>query len=192
MVKGSSSFGQKQQELSSKAARAIALEEGKVRIEKFDNSDFGFWKMQIEDYLYQKKLYLPLTGQKPTDMGQAKWDLLDRQTLSVIWLTLAKNVAFNIMNENTTVDLMKALSNMYEKPSAANKVYLIRRLVNLKMGESNSITNYISEFNTIIAQLTSVQITFDDKVKALILLSSLLEIWSATVTTVSNSTSNSK
>jgi len=192
LVKGSSSFGQKQQELSSKAARAIALEEGKVRIEKFDNSDFGFWKMQIEDYLYQKKLYLPLTGQKPTDMGQAKWDLLDRQTLSVIWLTLAKNVAFNIMNENTTVDLMKALSNMYEKPSAANKVYLIRRLVNLKMGESNSITNYISEFNTIIAQLTSVQITFDDKVKALILLSSLLEIWSATVTTVSNSTSNSK
>jgi len=42
-----------------------------VRIEKFDGSDFGFWKMQIEDYLYQKKLYLPLTGQKPTDMEQA-------------------------------------------------------------------------------------------------------------------------
>jgi len=75
---------------------------------------------------------------------------------------------------------------MYEKPSAANKVYLIRRLVNLKMGEGNSITNHISEFNTIIAQLTSVQITFDDKVKTLILLSSLLESWSAIVTAVSN------
>jgi len=139
-----------------KVARAMALEEGKVRIEKFDGSDFGFWKMQIEDYLYQKKLYLPLTGHKPTDMEQAGWDLLDRQTLGVIRLTLAKNVAFNIMNKNTTVDLMKALSNMYEKPSAANKVYLIRKLVNLKMGEGNSITNHISEFNTIIAQLTSV------------------------------------
>jgi len=54
------------------------------------------------------------------------------------------------MNENTIVGLMKALSNMYEKPSATNKVYLIRRLVNLKMGEGNSITNHISEFNTII------------------------------------------
>jgi len=54
----------------------MALEEGKVRIEKFDGSDFGFWKMQIEDYLYQKKLYLPLTGQKPTDMEQAEWYLL--------------------------------------------------------------------------------------------------------------------
>jgi len=56
----SRSFVQKQQqELWSKAAgafvkatRAMALEEGKVRIEKFDGSDFGFWKMQIEDYLY--------------------------------------------------------------------------------------------------------------------------------------------
>jgi len=77
-------------------------------------------------------------------MEHPKWDLLDWQTLSVIWLTLAKNVAFNIMNENTIIDLMKALSNMYEKPSTANKVYLIRRLVNLKMGEGNTITNHIS------------------------------------------------
>jgi len=32
---------------------------------------------------------------------------------------------------------------MYEKPFAANKVYLIRRLVNLKMGEGNLVTNHI-------------------------------------------------
>jgi len=96
------------------------------------------------------------------------------------------------MNENITVDLMKALSNMYEKPSAANKVYLIRRLVNLKMGEGNSITNHISEFNTIIVQLTLVQITFDDEVKTLILLPSLRENWSASIIVVSNYASNSK
>jgi len=38
----------------------MALEEKKVEIEKFDDSDFRFWKMQIEDYMYQKKLYLPI------------------------------------------------------------------------------------------------------------------------------------
>ena len=31
-------------------------------IEKFDGTDFGFWRMQIEDYLYGKKLHLPLLG----------------------------------------------------------------------------------------------------------------------------------
>lgn len=32
--------------------RAIVVEKGKVKIEKFDGADFGFWKIQIEDYLY--------------------------------------------------------------------------------------------------------------------------------------------
>ncbi|KHN06020.1 Retrovirus-related Pol polyprotein from transposon TNT 1-94, partial [Glycine soja] len=90
--------------------------------EKFDGKDFSFWKMQIEDYLYQKKLYQPLSRDKPNDMRQEEWNLLDRQALGVIILTLAKNIAFNIVNEKTTAGLMKVLSDMYEKPSAANNV----------------------------------------------------------------------
>jgi len=60
------------------------------------------------------------------------------------------------MNEKVTIDLMQLLSNMYEKSSATNKVYLICRLVNLKMGEGKWVTNHISEFNIIIVQLTSL------------------------------------
>ena len=41
---------------------AMVEDEGKVRIDKFDGKDFGFWKMHIEDYLYQKKLHEPLLG----------------------------------------------------------------------------------------------------------------------------------
>ena len=36
-----------------------------AEIEKFDGTNFGYWKMQIEDYLYGKKLHLPLLGSKP-------------------------------------------------------------------------------------------------------------------------------
>jgi len=106
----------------------------------------------------------------------------------MIKLTLAKNVAFNIVNEKAIAGLMKALSDTYEKSSATNKVYLMRRLFNLKMGEGNSITDHINEFNTILAQLESVQIKFEDDVKALILLTSLPDSWAATVTVVSSST----
>ncbi|GKA40040.1 hypothetical protein Tco_0732633 [Tanacetum coccineum] len=42
-------------------------EEGKIKIDKFDGHDFGFWKMQIEDYQYQKKLHKPLAKAKPID-----------------------------------------------------------------------------------------------------------------------------
>ncbi|PKA59146.1 Retrovirus-related Pol polyprotein from transposon TNT 1-94 [Apostasia shenzhenica] len=57
---------------------------------------------------------------------------MDRQALGMIRLTLARNMAFNIVNEKTTSGLMKALCNMYEKPSASKKVYLMHRLFNLK------------------------------------------------------------
>ena len=46
-------------------------EEGKASgIEKFDGTDFGYWKMQIEDYLYGKKLHLPLLGRKQDSMEE--------------------------------------------------------------------------------------------------------------------------
>ena len=38
--------------------------EKSIKIEKFSGEDFSFWKMQIEDYLYQKGMHLPLLGEK--------------------------------------------------------------------------------------------------------------------------------
>ncbi|KAL5742312.1 hypothetical protein ACOSP7_029044 [Xanthoceras sorbifolium] len=170
----------------------MAADEGKIKIEKFDGADFGFWKMQIEDYLYQKKLYQPLLGKKPDDMKEEDWNLLDRQALGVIRLTLSRNVAFNIVKEKTTAGLITALSNMYEKPSASNKVHLMRRLFNLRMAEGASVAQHLNEHNTITTQLSSVEIEFDEEVRALILLSSLPDSWNATVTAVSSSSGNNK
>uniref|UniRef100_A0A803MU96 CCHC-type domain-containing protein n=1 Tax=Chenopodium quinoa TaxID=63459 RepID=A0A803MU96_CHEQI len=170
----------------------MAADKGEVKHEKFDGKDFGFWKMQIEDYLYQKKLYQPLEEKKPDGMQEAEWKLLDRQALGVIRLTLSRNVAFNIAKETTTTCLMKALSNMYEKPSASNKVHLMRRLFSLRMSEGGSVAQHLNELNSVTTQLSSVEIKFDDKVLALILLSSLPDSWNATVTAVSSSSGNNK
>jgi len=95
--------------------------------------------MQIEDYLFGKKLHLPLLGEKPTTIKDDEWTLLDRQVLGVIRLTLSRFVTHNVMKEKTTTDLMKALSGMYEKPSANSKVHLMKKLLNLKMAENASI-----------------------------------------------------
>nr|GEW91463.1 retrovirus-related Pol polyprotein from transposon TNT 1-94 [Tanacetum cinerariifolium] len=81
---------------------------------------------------------------------------------------------------------------MYEKPSVANKVFLIRQLVNLKIKEGSSVTDHVNEFNSIISRLISVDIKFEDEVQALLLLSSLPDSWSGTVTTVSSSTESAK
>ncbi|GKA04547.1 hypothetical protein Tco_0683667 [Tanacetum coccineum] len=124
--------------------------------------------MQIEDYLYQKKLHEPLAEAKPTGIKAEGWALLDRQALGAVRLSLAKNVAYNIINKNTSYGLFKALSNMYKKPSASNKVFLIRQLVNTKMKEGASVADRVNEFNSILSRLMSVDIKFDDEVQALL------------------------
>ncbi|GKA99773.1 retrovirus-related pol polyprotein from transposon TNT 1-94 [Tanacetum coccineum] len=167
-------------------------EDDKIKIDKFDGHDFGFGKMHIEYYLYQKKLYEPLAEAKPTGMKAEDRTLLDRQALGVVRLSLAKNVAYNIDNEKTTYGLFKALSNMYEKLSASNKVFLIRQLVNTKMKEGASIADHVNEFNSILSRLMSVDIKLDNEVQALLLLSSLPESWSGTVTAVRGSTETTK
>ena len=57
--------------------------------------------MQIEDYLYGKKLHLPLLGTKPENMKDEDWNLLDRQVLGVIRLILSRLVAHNVVKEKT-------------------------------------------------------------------------------------------
>jgi hypothetical protein len=152
-------------------------EDGKFRVEKFNGQKYQLWKMQMEDYLYQKDLFLPLgrIAKKPTAMKDEEWDILDRKALGTIRLSLATSVAFNISKEKTTKGLMDALAKLYEKPSTPNKVFLMKRLFNIKMLEGGSIADHLNDFNTVTNQLISVKVDFDDEVRALLILCSFLE-----------------
>ena len=118
-------------------------EDGKFRVEKFNGQNYQLWKMQMEDYLYQKDLFLPLSGvaKKLTAMKDEEWEILDRKALGTIRLSLEASVAFNISKEKTTEGLMDALAKLYEKPSVSNKVFLMKRLFNMKMLEGGSVGN---------------------------------------------------
>ncbi|CAH9109835.1 unnamed protein product [Cuscuta epithymum] len=158
---------------------------------QFDETDYGFWKLQIEDYLYGRDLYQPLDD-KPEDMKESDWKLLDRKAMSVVRLSLSRNIALHTVKAKTTKEMLQILSDMYEKPSAVNKVHLMRHLFNLKMSEGTCVVDHLNEFNVITTQLSAVEIKFDDEIHALILLSSLPESWNGTMTAVSASSGKEK
>jgi hypothetical protein len=91
-------------------------------------------------------------------MKDVEWALLDRQVLGVIRLTLSRSVAHNVMKETTTVALMMALSGMYEKPLANNKVHLMKKLFNLKMAEGAAVAKHLNEINLSIRRRENVSI----------------------------------
>ena len=95
-------------------------------------------------------------------------------------------VAFNISKEMTTEGLMKELAKLYEKPLGSNKLFLMKHLFNMKMSEGGSVVDHLNEFNTVTSQLSSVGVTFDDEVRALLFLCSFLESWNGLVMDISN------
>jgi hypothetical protein len=76
-------------------------EDGKFRVEKFNDQHYQLWNMQMEDYLYQKDLFLPLVGieKKSTAMKDKEWEVLDINELGTIRLSLEVLMAFNISKE---------------------------------------------------------------------------------------------
>ena len=79
-------------------------EEGNFRVKKFNSQNYQLWKMQMEDDLYQKDLYLSLGGKAKqlAAMKDEEWEVLDRKELGTIRLCLDSLVAFNISKEKNS------------------------------------------------------------------------------------------
>ena len=94
----------------------MAEEEDKaLAIEKFDGTNFGYWRLSPWE-----EVASPFLEKKHKTMKDEDWNLLSRKILRVIRLILLRLVLHNVVKENTTMDLMKVLSGIYEKLLANN------------------------------------------------------------------------
>ena len=67
----------------------------------------------------------------------------------------------------------------------------MKQLFNMNMSEGGSIANHLNDFNTITNQLIYIGVNFDDEVRALLIMCSLLESLDGLVMVVSNYISRS-
>ena len=64
-------------------------------------------------------------------MSDADWSELDMLAKSIIRLHVVESVYFILVSETTSFNLWKKLCSTYEKETASNKVYLMKRLIEL-------------------------------------------------------------
>ena len=131
--------------------------ENLYNIKKLNGMNFPFWKKQIWQVLVQKKQIKPikLKGERTKGIKADEWEELDELACSTIMLTLLENVYFNVAEETTAHGVWQKLCDPYEKQSVASQIYWLKKLVDLKMKEGNSMSNHLNEFHTIFSQLTT-------------------------------------
>ncbi|GAV63105.1 UBN2_2 domain-containing protein [Cephalotus follicularis] len=81
---------------------------------------------------------------------------------------------------------MDILTNMYEKPTTSNHIFLLKKLVKMKLFDKNDVTVHINSFTQVTNQLESTGIKLDEKLQALLFLCSLPDSYNTTVQGISS------
>ena len=75
---------------------------------------------------------------------------MNRQVVGFTRQWVDDNVYHQVENETSAHTLWKMFEDLYERKTAGNKAFLIRKLVNLKFKEGMSIMEHLSEMQAIV------------------------------------------
>ncbi|MCO5560328.1 hypothetical protein L7F22_013940 [Adiantum nelumboides] len=96
------------------------------------------------------------------------------------------------MDKTIAFELWDSICSAWDGKKASNKVFLMKKLMRLSMKEGSSVSSHMNEFNAMYLQLTSKGLNFDDEMKDIFLVCSLLASCDTFNTTISNSTHGGK
>jgi hypothetical protein len=59
--------------------------------------------------------------------------------------------------------LWKKIEEMYQRKTAQNKAFIIRKLVNLKYQDGRSVAEHLNDFQDLVNQLITMKIKLDEE-----------------------------
>jgi hypothetical protein len=97
-----------------------------------------------------------------------------------------------VSEEATTKDLWEKLGKLYQSKSLVNKLFLRKKLYNLRMRDGDLVEEHLKAFNTVVSQLISIDIKISDEDKCISLLCSLPDLWDSLVVAIGSNTNSLK
>ena len=96
-------------------------------------------------------------------MPDKEWATMHRKIIGCIRKCIEVSV-FHPVSQKTKADtLWKKLESLYERKTAQNKAFAIRKLAHLKLKEGRFVAEHLSEFQDFVNQLTIMNLEVDDE-----------------------------
>jgi hypothetical protein len=117
-----------------------------------------------------------------------EWEKLERRAKSMIRLCLVDSILLNVLGEDSVKKLWDKLGSLYQSISLVNKLFLINKLYLLRMSDDSSVTEHLNAFNTILSQLSFMDIKITEEEKCISLLCSFPNSWDSLVVAIRSNT----
>ena len=137
---------------------------------------FALWQVKMRALLTQAEVddTIEKIGNKDSKSWTEEEKRKDRKALSHIHLHLSNNILQEVLLEKTAAALWLKLESIYMFKDLASRMHLKMKLYTHKLQKGGSISNHLLVFKEIVADLQSMEVTYDDEDLGLILLCSLL------------------
>jgi hypothetical protein len=99
-----------------------------------------------------------------------EWEKIKRRERSKIWLCVADSILLNVSGEYLTKKLWDNLRRVYQSKYVVNKLFLIKKLYLLRIIDGSLMTENLNVFNTILSELSYVDINITEEEKCIILI----------------------
>ena len=145
-------------------------------IPKLDQGNWSSWFMRISAVFMDRDLDGVVDGTEIlADNNSLSWKKKNKQAMAQILLTLNDDQLVHVKGIDTAKGIMDKLKQVHQSKGLASRLYLRRRLLNMKLNDSNSMSEYLVSMKKVKHQLEEVGSSVDDEDFALMILSSLPE-----------------
>ena len=126
----------------------MEIEGNSTSMTKLNNSNWAIWKSMMEDFFTIKDLSNNLEGEKakPKDIFDLEWNKMNKKAIAYIrqWIDISSH--HHMENETNAYNLWKKLESVFEQKTVGNKIFLLKKLANMKLKERTLMIDHLNVF----------------------------------------------